>query len=177
MAITPHPLTIIAQNFNDALHKFLAKVEGDIPFVYSDSKGIPTLGIGYALVVKGTNGIWQLRAGYPTELSAAGISLTPAQLLDLSEKLTQAMNALNGTGATNPFSPAASNANPLGWTIDSTQSKNLFNYVVPEYETRVRNWLGNDTLYNSLQGSMEIMKTGTDLFSLPHSPPRPNMSL
>ena len=44
MAITPHPLTISAQNFNEALYKFLAKIEGDIPFMYSDSRGIPTLG-------------------------------------------------------------------------------------------------------------------------------------
>lgn len=157
MAITPRPFEIAsALNFRDALYEFLKLVEGDIPFVYSDERGIPTLGIGYALVVQGTDE-WELRDGYQANLSAAGISLTPAQLADLESKLTQAMNALNGTGATNPFSPAATGTNPLGWTIDSTQSRNLFNYVVPEYETRVKNWLGNDTLYSGMQDSMEMV--------------------
>ena len=37
MAITPQPLTIIAQNFNDALYKYLKLLEKDVAFVYSDS--------------------------------------------------------------------------------------------------------------------------------------------
>ena len=44
MTITP---TSIATNgfstFNDALYQLLKPLEGDIPFVYADRAGIPTL--------------------------------------------------------------------------------------------------------------------------------------
>lgn len=121
MAITPHT---ISSNYSDSLYQFLKPLEGDISFVYRDSKGIPTLGVGYALIEDiGTSGVhnWQLRFDYETELSAAGINLSQPQLDELREKLNDARDALNGTG-TNPFFPAASGNNPLGWTIDAVQS-------------------------------------------------------
>ena len=164
MAITPHPIdTTIFASFNEALRKFLTPIEGDVPFVYSDQPagvpGVPTLGVGYALLA-GTPGMhdWALRDGYRNDLSDAGILLTDAQLQDLEANLTEAMNALNGVaGAVNPFFPAADGVNPLGWTIETTQSQSLFDLLVPEYETRVRNWLGNDAVYSSLQGSQEMI--------------------
>ena len=57
MNITPTPITTNGfSNFNEALYQFLKPLEGDIPFVYADQRGIPTLGIGYALIVKGKDG-------------------------------------------------------------------------------------------------------------------------
>jgi hypothetical protein len=48
MALTPTPISTNGfSNFNDALYQLLKPLEGDIPFVYADQKGIPTLGIGY----------------------------------------------------------------------------------------------------------------------------------
>ena len=77
ITITPTPIAAGFSNFYDALYQFIKPLEGDIPFVYSDSKGIPTLGIGYALVVDtGGTPKWDLRGDYPTQLAAAGISLT-----------------------------------------------------------------------------------------------------
>jgi len=166
MAITPHPFAIQgAQNFNDGLYNFLAKVEKDVHFVYSDQKGIPTLGIGYALVVYDGK-TWVLRKDYQTQLRDSGVSLSPLQLADLETKLTQAMNTLNNIpGFTNPFKLYSENYNPLGWEINSTQSRQLFEKVVPQYEKRVKDWLGNDALYGSLQGSQEMVA----LFSLSYN--------
>ncbi|EGW22065.1 hypothetical protein [Methylobacter tundripaludum] len=44
--------TPLAGDFNTALFNFLKtkNVEGFEPFVYTDSRNIPTLGVGYALV-------------------------------------------------------------------------------------------------------------------------------
>jgi Ca2+-binding RTX toxin-like protein len=169
MAITPNTLMLSEQDYNNLLYKYLKVLEGEIPFVYIDDLGIPTLGVGYALVVKGADGIWALRQNYESELLAAVPSLTQVQLDDLDGKLTDAMNVLNGdASATNPFSPyypESQRQNVLDWTIDSTQSRNLFDNIVTEYKTRVRNWLGNDALYTSLQGSLEMVA----LFSMSYN--------
>lgn len=89
MTITPRALSI---NLNDALYLFFSDplLEGKIPFVYKDGAGIPTLGVGYALVVDvGINGghDWQIRDNYKAALQAAGITLTKPQLDDLDAKL------------------------------------------------------------------------------------------
>lgn len=70
MTITPTSIASSGfSNFNEALYQLLKPLEGDIPFVYSDSKGIPTLGIGYALVEKDSSGVWVLR-DYSADLLA-----------------------------------------------------------------------------------------------------------
>ena len=37
--------------FLDDLFQFMAKSEGNIERVYTDGKGIPTIGVGYALLI------------------------------------------------------------------------------------------------------------------------------
>ena len=152
MAITPIPVA----NFRRRLYQFLYQVEGDVPFAYNDSNGIPTLGVGYALL-EGTPGKhnWVFRLNLKTELINAGI--TSQQFKSLNENLTLAMNALNGVvGATNPF-PSPNGTNILGWTITTPQLQSLFNTIIPTYETQVKTWLGNDALYAGLQGSYEML--------------------
>ena len=98
MTITPRTLST---NLKDALYLFLSDplLEGKIPFVYKDGAGIPTLGVGYALVVDvGANGIhdWQVQDKYKTAFQMAGVTLTLTQLADLDRKLTDVAKLLNG---------------------------------------------------------------------------------
>jgi Ca2+-binding RTX toxin-like protein len=132
MTITTHTTS----TYIDDLFSLLKIVEGDYHFVYSDSKGIPTLGVGYALVTKNeTKGLWEIRPEYKTAFAGSIISVDTTTL---EQYLTLAANALNGVAnATNPFSPAAQNINPLGWTIDDTQSRKLFEYALPTYEAKL----------------------------------------
>ncbi len=44
--ITPRPLT---GTFADSAYDFLTKLEAYVSRVYTDSNGIPTLGVGYAI--------------------------------------------------------------------------------------------------------------------------------
>jgi hypothetical protein len=67
MAITPHA-TDASVSFDNTLFAYLKPLEGDVHFVYSDQPlgqpGVPTLSVGYALVVNlGTAKTpnWQLR--------------------------------------------------------------------------------------------------------------------
>lgn len=88
-----------AQSVNRLL-EHMRGFEGDIRRVYSDHRGIPTIGIGYALVIEvQVNGVsrWQLRDGIAEDFRAAGI-FNEGQTLsenDLSI-LRQAVSALNG---------------------------------------------------------------------------------
>lgn len=165
MTITAHDIVTATTcpTFIEALYQFLRPVEADAQFVYSDTKGIPTLGIGYALIEKNKSGTWELRKNYQTDLANSGKNLTSTQLADMDAKLTQAMNFLNGdmcvANPFYPYYPVSQRQNVLGWTIDSTQSRALFDNAVSEYESRVKNWLGsaNVAVYNSLQDSRELV--------------------
>lgn len=59
MPINIHP---ISGDFNETVYQFLPKQEGFAPRIYSDSKGIPTLGVGYALAVKTSGGSFLRRS-------------------------------------------------------------------------------------------------------------------
>ena len=82
--ITGTPLAGIA--FDEALFDFLKQpgVEGYVNFIYLDSKGIPTIGVGYALVIKNNKNEWT-QGSWKKDFSAAGINLTSQQLDDLSK--------------------------------------------------------------------------------------------
>ena len=60
--------SLITGDLNTALFNFLKApgIEGFEPFVYNDSRNIPTLGVGYALVT-GSPGNWHVRANYQAE--------------------------------------------------------------------------------------------------------------
>jgi hypothetical protein len=45
--------------------------------VHNDGAGVPTLGYGYAMLVKGVNEQWVSKASLNTDLSAIDITLTP----------------------------------------------------------------------------------------------------
>lgn len=139
--------TPLAGDFNTALFNFLKTdgIEGFEPFVYTDSRNIPTLGVGYALVT-GSPGHWQVRANYQSEFAASGINhLTASQLNVLQTSLQDAADSLNGVaGAVNPF---RHKDNVLDWTITAEpQALALFNTIIPQYEATVKTWLGDDAI-------------------------------
>lgn len=96
MIITPTPIS----DLNGALFDFLRgpTIERFVPRVYSDSLGVPTLGVGYALVVK-VGSTWQVRAGLAEDLAAIGVTLSGDDLV----RLNQTISVLNGLGGTNPI--------------------------------------------------------------------------
>ena len=158
--ITPTP---VSGDFNTMLFNFLKApgIEGFEPFVYTDSKGLPTVGVGYLLLEQDTaTKLWSRKADLTLLQNSVGLS--DAQIEVLKTKLDDAAAAKNNTsGKTNPFPvwyagfPAS--ANILDWTITNLQAQTLFNSIVEGYKANVKTWLGNDTLYNSLQGSDEML--------------------
>ncbi|HIP77256.1 MAG TPA: hypothetical protein EYH07_02165, partial [Kiloniellaceae bacterium] len=71
MAIVPRP---VPGSYDEALFDFIAESEGFVPRVYTDHRGIPTLGLGYALFVDAPG--WPDRGGLDADLAAIGVTLT-----------------------------------------------------------------------------------------------------
>ncbi len=95
MAITQHPIDTAYQ---DTVYKFVWSQEALVRRVYSDSLGIPTLGIGYALIIRVRPGEYELRKSLTSDLAAIGVTLT-----DTDRNLLQTLlrNLNEGKGAAN----------------------------------------------------------------------------
>lgn len=52
----------IAGDFNAAVFAFLKAQEGFVPRIYLDGKNIPTLGVGFALAIQRSSGLYELRS-------------------------------------------------------------------------------------------------------------------
>jgi hypothetical protein len=97
---------------------------------YLDSRGIPTVGYGFALVVKGADGRFVPRP--ESELAGVGITLPPAD----RALLRDAAEALNGAGT---FDPAG-----LTLSLDQDQARRSFDHSLPYYQHRVQGSVGDD---------------------------------
>lgn len=153
--INPHP---IAENFNDASYSFLTSLEAFVPRVYSDPDGIPTLGVGYALIEETTDPLVPFRTrgasvGQPgdftalnAELSSIGVTLSPADqtlLRDVLRHLTEGDPAAAKQKI--PMFQAGENSatqNRFSFgLISDGQSRTLFDNILPGYQDIVESRL------------------------------------
>ena len=165
MAIIPHP---VRGSYDDFLFETIAESEGFVPRVYSDHRGIPTLGLGYALLVDAPG--WPPRAGLDADLAAVGITLTEADRALLTSVAGQlSRGAVSAAKESVPaWLPGEVSAarNVFGFLISRAQGKDLFERIRPEYESVLEKRLGS-ALLQSLAGSQELVV----LFSLAYNSP------
>ena len=84
--IVPHYVYDSKQEYLEALRQFLGGAEGSSATVYDDGVGVPTIGHGYALLVR--NNIGQLaRRSWESDFGAAGINFTVAEQEVLNDLL------------------------------------------------------------------------------------------
>ena len=156
MTIDPHP---IAGDFNGALYSFLKPLEGFIQKIYTDSVGIPTLGLGYALAERAgkINGIQQYKLikTLPADLAAMGVTLTQKDLKLLQDEIN-VLNSGNLTAAQQLIPPASNPTNPFSFTLTGeAQFFPLFNILVDRATKTVQSAIGSQ-LFASLAGSKEM---------------------
>ncbi|MEW5949278.1 MAG: hypothetical protein AB1711_07675 [Thermodesulfobacteriota bacterium] len=147
MSIIPGTLT--EEDFDAQLFQFISEREGPRKKVYADSKGIPTIGIGYALVVN-INGEWQVRTTLETDLAGVEVTIQEsdkAQLSIVAEALTAGNQELARSLVENYT---------FSFSLPSDKADELFDSVIPDYENKVRERLG-DTLYQQLANSEEMV--------------------
>lgn len=165
MAIVPHR---VDGSYDEALFEFIAKSEGFVPRVYSDHLGIPTLGLGYAMLTKAAS--WPLRPGMEADLSAIGVVLNEPDLALLrAAGRTLARGAVDEAKALiAPWRRGEDSAslNTFSFLITREQGRTLFEKIRPGYEAVLENKLGG-ALLAGLAGSQELKV----LFSLAYNNP------
>lgn len=165
MAIVPRP---VQGSYDNALFDFILGSEGFVPRVYSDHRGIPTLGLGYALLVDAAG--WPRRDGLREDFAAIGVIFSE-QDETLLDAVSRAL-ALGRTGeAINlvaPWRPGERPAerNAFSFLIDKEQARALFQRVRPGFEAVLAKRLGS-ALLERFAGSQELMA----LFSLAYNSP------
>lgn len=158
-------------SFSDRVYESLYITEGFVPTIYKDSKGIPTIGVGYALLVKGKDGKYKPREDIEKFYEKMGYSLEQQE--DVKSALLAAQNALNGiSGAVNPFKSSASllwgsnhtaalNAEIAKYGSVGTKQQFKTNYwdtdgsIFQEYFTEVQDFIG-DSNWNKLTEDEQV---------------------
>lgn len=158
-------------SFSDRVYESLYITEGFVPTIYKDSEGIPTIGVGYALLVKGKDGKYKPREDIEKFYEKMGYS--PEQKSAVEAALLAAQNALNGvSGAVNPFKSsyallygnnhtAALNAEIAKYGSVGTKQQFKTNYwdtdgsIFQEYFTGVKSFIG-DSNWNKLTEDEQV---------------------
>lgn len=165
MAIVPR---LIEGSFDRALFDFVAAGEGFVPRVCSDSRGLPTLGLGYT-ILDNTPG-WPPRDSLDRDLAAIGIRLTPQDRVRLTA-VGEALSCHDLMAAQRLVSPWIPGEDPqarngFSFLVTRAQAQALFELVRPDVEAMLQRKLGRE-LSAALAGSCELVA----LFSLAYSNP------
>lgn len=165
MAIVPRP---VDGDYDEVLFDFIAASEGCVPRIYSDHRGIPTLGLGYAVLVDAPG--WPPRESLDDDMAAIGVALTAAdrsRLTAVGEALSR-NDAAAAQALVAPWTAGEDSAavNNFSFLISREQAKVLFDKVRPDYESILRQKLGAE-LNDDLAGSEEMVA----LFSLAYNSP------
>jgi GH24 family phage-related lysozyme (muramidase) len=142
------PTKLAPETYNRQLFESIKRREGVVPRVYSDPKGIPTIGIGHALA-KRTDGRGdyvlpkrrQLDKKFQDALSKPGFKLSDAGY----ERLRQAVDLVNkgdakGAKALIPTynrNTETSDKNKFGFTLPDAGMRHFFREDQKEHEGRV----------------------------------------
>lgn len=150
----------ILRDYESELYDFVEKIERAKAEVYPCSKGVPTIGVGYALAEQ-SGGTFRIRVGIDEDLAKIGKALTTAD----RKRLITLCNMLNN-GTIKQSYIGNTYKDPFDLTVTEEQAKQLFRLCIPKYDAVLREKLGLK-LYKQLQNSHEMVA----LFSLAYNAP------
>ena len=166
--INPRPVT---GTFNEYLFLQLKSSEGYGPTIYADGVGIPTLGVGYALVVydKSTR---QYRARTANQidqdLKLIDLDGNPTTVdVKLSSKDFQQLKAIEGMLNAGRKVNAINATDGFAWSLPSiseTQFRPLFDKLLAETLQKIERKLGA-TVYAALKDSQEMAAVASVVFN------------
>jgi hypothetical protein len=159
---------LIKGNFGDVLFDFVAQGEGLARRVFSDARGVPTIGLGYAMLCD-TPG-WPPRDSLERDLGSIGIKLTPAdrcRLIAVGEALS-GCDLARAKRLVEPWSSDENSAlrNTFSFMVSRDQAQVLFEMTRPDHEALLRLRLGR-IISEELSNSQELVA----LFSLAYHDP------
>ena len=126
----------------DKLYKYMKSVEGYKDKIYACSSGVPTIGVGFALLIKDTQtNTWSIRENLFSDskdgiLKKAGITLPKKKeiknIKEILENVVEKLDKDNKEKAKKIVKNKATILNKL--TINNKQSKELFKIIQDKYE-------------------------------------------
>jgi GH24 family phage-related lysozyme (muramidase) len=122
--------TQVAGSFDTAAYDFIKKLEGFHQEAYLDSLKVPTIGVGYALIVKGPTG-YASRDPMQLQADFAGIHEFTQPELDLLGSIANDLNAGNTVQAEADFNNRAPGI--LDFLLDAdpyTDAKQLYDAII-----------------------------------------------
>lgn len=151
MSLIPRKIS----NFDEVLFQFIKGREGHSRTVYADINGVPTLGVGYAMVIFDNAEKppkWEVRGDLDTQLSQIGITLVK-QDTDLLQAVADALNAKNKDQAKQLINGYTFSFG----TITENQARTLVNTAIAEdYAPILKAKIGT-ALYEELANSKELI--------------------
>lgn len=126
---------MITEEFNKKFAEFVTEPEGGEKLkIYDDGYGVPTIGIGFALINKVPNG-WQ--AYSENELKERGINLT-------SEQYDIIVNYADAKSRGRDTSHLKKQLDDLDFTIDTTISQSLLEYSIEQKYKEIKKQIGEE---------------------------------
>ncbi|MCK9546661.1 MAG: hypothetical protein M0Q25_08165, partial [Sulfurospirillaceae bacterium] len=134
--IVPHYVYDSKQEYLEALRQFLGGAEGSSATVYDDGVGVPTIGHGYALLVR--NNIGQLaRRSWESDFGAAGINFTVAE----QEVLNDLLDDILASPSQISQLLQNYNDNDNAFNLLGNQQINLYETSINTYIVQANNWI------------------------------------
>ena len=121
--------------------------------VHNDGIGVPTLGYGYAMVVKGQGDQWARKDTLNSDLRDIGITLSRAA----NAALDDIIDALNDGDQDEAVELITNDLAPAVPTISQADGRVLFNADSKRAQADVKDRLNNNALYNSLVDTREML--------------------
>ena len=131
-------------NTREKLKDFLLKVEGNRSHIYADSKGIPTIGIGYAFNKDISKIIEDLKnAGYTVSAQEKKnlVKLLDAKNNEFAKTSDPKQRKKQVQAHIDDYYNASDNI-----VLDTTQIKNLLDTILPGYETPVKTFINGTNI-------------------------------
>ncbi|MEJ6949386.1 hypothetical protein [Natronospora cellulosivora (SeqCode)] len=146
------------------LHEHMVAVEGYRANIYTCTAGVPTIGIGIALLVR-NGGMWAFREGNLFQenglFDRAGIDL-PDNILEITNILNNTRRELNNNNPQAAARIIADNQETLDtFELSEEDSENVFELIQEEYETDLINRIANNANVNR-QRAREIIESLSD---------------
>ncbi len=170
MPINPRPFSDDPQVFKDKVFDLLRSSEGTssaLPYegvIHNDGIGVPTVGYGYAMVIKGYDAqsnstVWKVKSELEQDFQQLGITITE----DNDQVLNSIANTLNNGNQTQAIQLITELDNNVA-NLTEAQARDLADIetdrAMGSVKARFIKYLGQETgndLYNHLQGSQEML--------------------
>jgi Ca2+-binding RTX toxin-like protein/LysM repeat protein len=136
--------------------KVIAVFEGKKVNAYVDSVGIPTIGSGFAMVIK-VNGTWVVRSDLNTVLNAAGLANATSNDINILQTYASARNDADALNVKSIYADSKNQPPlyaPLSFTFNDNTRLNVLDQNILDAQNKITNTIGLSA-WNSMSDAQQ----------------------